>query len=177
MRDNLSINTEDGSSFVGDTPREQRVHMNSVKRSLKAGFMNLPRPENNFELLVPEDEDEEAAAGQTLSEEDAAERDARLERIRKEEEQKALARRSQAIQLGLPRPPNVDLQAVVEDLRAVPAVESELEKAQRLVDLEVAQLQSNWLKMTKCSASSKEKLKIACCHLFPHSPIYRNIFA
>ncbi|KAI0315862.1 pre-mRNA splicing factor component-domain-containing protein [Amylostereum chailletii] len=140
MRDNLSINPETGASFIGDTPRDQRLRTSSVKRSLKAGFMNLPRPENNFELLVPDDEEEDAVEGQVLSEEDAAERDARLKRIREEEERLELARRSQVVQFGLPRPPNVDLQALVEDLRAVPATESELEKAQRLVDLEVAQL-------------------------------------
>src|ERR1700734_427621 len=76
MRDNLSINPSDGYSMVGDTPREQRLRNDSAKRALKAGFMSLPKPENNFELLVPEDEqeDEEQANGSVLSEEDAAER-------------------------------------------------------------------------------------------------------
>ncbi|KAG5220741.1 MYB transcription factor [Salix suchowensis] len=56
MRDNLSINPADQTSFVGDTPREQKLRESSAKRALKAGFLNLPKPENNFELLVPDDE-------------------------------------------------------------------------------------------------------------------------
>ena len=41
------------------TPREnlrdKPLYSISDKRALKAGFMSLPRPENNFELLVPDD--------------------------------------------------------------------------------------------------------------------------
>ncbi|THH20937.1 hypothetical protein EW146_g494 [Bondarzewia mesenterica] len=124
VRDSLSINPEDRSSFVGNTPREQRLRAASAKRSLKAGFMSLPKPENNFELLVPDEEEEEGAAAveQVLSEVDAAERDARLKRLQEEEEKKALARRSQAVQLGLP------------------SADCRLGAAQRLVDMEVARL-------------------------------------
>lgn len=85
MRDNLSINPVDGFSTIGNTPREQRLRDNSAKRALKAGFSSLPKPENNFELLVPEeDEDGENLAGTTTAEEDAAERDAKLQRQREE---------------------------------------------------------------------------------------------
>lgn len=115
MRDNLSINPEDSYSMVGDTPREQRVRMSSVKRALQEGFRSLPKPENNFELLVPEDE-EEVEEGATLTEEDAAERDAKLKRQREEEERKALARRTQTVQRGLPRPPNVDVDSLLQKL-------------------------------------------------------------
>jgi pre-mRNA-splicing factor CDC5/CEF1 len=109
------------------------MRTDSTKRSLQASFQSLPRPENNFELLVPDDEDEnEAESGKVLSEEDAAERDARIKRRKEEEERAALARRSQVVQRGLPRPPNVDLERLVENLT--------LDPVQRLVDLEVAQL-------------------------------------
>src|ERR1700676_1471414 len=96
MRDNLSINPSDGYSMIGDTPREQRLRSDSAKRALKAGFMSLPKPENNFELLVQEDEEEEEDKIKdfALSEEDAAERDAKLKRKQEEEQRKALARRS-----------------------------------------------------------------------------------
>ncbi|KAF9496059.1 hypothetical protein BDN71DRAFT_1446773 [Pleurotus eryngii] len=118
MRDNLSINPADQTSFVGDTPREQKLRESSAKRALKAGFLNLPKPENNFELLVPDDEGGDGDVdGQTpMSEEDAAERDARLQRIREENERKALARRSQAVQRNLPRPANVDMAQLMNDL-------------------------------------------------------------
>ncbi|KAI0340146.1 hypothetical protein BDW22DRAFT_1431182 [Trametopsis cervina] len=138
MRDNLNINPEDGFSMVGDTPRDQRLHMTSTKRALKAGFMSLPKPENNFELLVPEDEEEEGQEGQVLSEEDAAERDAKIRRRQEEERRKELARRTLAVQQGLPRPPNVDVAQLLEQL----SIEEELPKddATLLIHSELAQL-------------------------------------
>jgi pre-mRNA-splicing factor CDC5/CEF1 len=140
MRDSLSINSED-RSFAGETPREIRMRVDSSKRSLQASFKSLARPENNFELLVPDDEGEEdAESGNVLSEEDAAERDARIRRRKEEEERGALARRSQVVQRGLPRPPNVDLERLLKDLSLVPAPEGEQEAAQRLIDLELAHL-------------------------------------
>lgn len=140
MRDNLSINPSDGYSVVGDTPREQRLRQDSAKRVLKAGFMSLPKPENNFELEIPEDEEEDdvRANGFAVSEEDAAERDARIRRVREEEQKKVLARRSQAVQQGLPRPANVDAEMLLQHL----SINDELasDEAQRLVDAELAQL-------------------------------------
>ncbi|KAJ7349423.1 pre-mRNA splicing factor component-domain-containing protein [Mycena albidolilacea] len=136
MRDNLSINPE-GFTPVGNTPREQRLRANSAKRALQAGFMNLPAPENNFELLVPEEEDEEEGMnGTALSEEDAAERDAKLKRLREEAERKALARRSQAVQRGLPRPANVDIGGLLQRL----SIGGEESEAQRLINKELAEL-------------------------------------
>lgn len=139
MRDSLSINPE-GFTAVGNTPRDQHLRTSSAKRALKAGFMSLPRPENNFELLVPEDEGDEGQNLDTsLSAEDAAERDARLQRAKEAEERAALARRSQVVQLGLPRPPNVDMEALLRRLN-IDEPESDLQAAQHLIDLELAQL-------------------------------------
>ena len=70
MRDNLSINPDDGFSSAVQTPRENRMRESASKRALRAGFMNLPKPENNFELMVPEDEEDEEARRPT-KEEDA----------------------------------------------------------------------------------------------------------
>ncbi|KAF7338529.1 Cell division control protein Cdc5 [Mycena venus] len=125
-----------GFTPVGDTPREQRLRANSAKRALKAGFMNLPAPENNFELLVPEEEDEEEGVTGALSEEDAAERDARLKRQREEAERKALGRRSQAVQRGLPRPANIDVGGLLQRL----SIDGEDSEAQRLINQELAEL-------------------------------------
>jgi pre-mRNA-splicing factor CDC5/CEF1 len=140
MRDNLSINPEDRSSFIGETPRELRIRTDSAKHSLQASFKSLPTPENNFELLVPDDEESDIEPGKVLSEEDAAERDARIRRRKEEEERATLARRSQVVQRGLPRPPNVDLERLIKDLSLVPTPESEQEAAQRLIDSELANL-------------------------------------
>jgi pre-mRNA-splicing factor CDC5/CEF1 len=141
MRDNLSINPE-GFASIADTPRDQRLHNNSAKRALKVGFMGLPKPENNFELLVPEDEEgtSDLINGMSLSEEDAAERDAKLNLMQKEVERKTLARRSQVIQLGLPRPADVDVRQLLQDLSMGEDDESEFAHAQQLINVEFVQL-------------------------------------
>ncbi|KAF7965506.1 hypothetical protein HWV62_43240, partial [Athelia sp. TMB] len=138
MRDNLSINAGDGYSSIGDTPRENRLRQNSAKRALKAGFMSLPKPENNFELEVPEDDEGDEEGQVSLSEEDAAERDARIRRLQEEEQRRALARRSQAVQQGLPRPPNVDVEQLLQSLAI--SDEPTSSEVQRLVDAELVQL-------------------------------------
>jgi pre-mRNA-splicing factor CDC5/CEF1 len=117
------------------------MRADSTKRSLQASFKSLPKPENNFELLVPDDDGEgESGSGKVLSEEDAAERDARIKRRKEEEERAALARRSEAVKRGLPRPPNVDLERLLKDLSLTSAPENEQDAVQRLIDIELAQL-------------------------------------
>ncbi|KAF8836877.1 hypothetical protein BDN67DRAFT_1071693 [Paxillus ammoniavirescens] len=138
MRDNLSINPATGMVTGGETPREQRLRADSAKRALKAGFMSLPKPENNFELLVPDDEEEEEKQGPMI-EEDAAERDARLKRVREEEERRVLARRSQAVQLGLPRPARVNVPQLMQDL-GTGEEDEELADAWKLINTELAGL-------------------------------------
>lgn len=138
MRDTLSINPATGMP-VGATPRDLRLRTDSAKRALKAGFMSLPKPENNFELLVPEDEDEDDATTGPISEEDAAERDARLKRIREEEERKALARRTQAVARGLPRPARVDIERLRGELN-VGEEDDDMAEARRLLSSEIADL-------------------------------------
>jgi pre-mRNA-splicing factor CDC5/CEF1 len=104
--------------------------------------MSLPRPENNFELLVPDDDANPTDETNAISlEEDAADRDAHLEHLREIEEQKALARRSQPVQLGLPRPANVDISRLLHDLN-MNDDGSEQAAAQNLVNAELAQLLS-----------------------------------
>jgi len=139
MRDTLSINPETGMP-VGETPRDHRLRADSAKRALKAGFMSLPKPENNFELLVPEDEDEEAGTTMgPISDEDAAERDARLKRMREEEERKALARRTQVVARDLPRPARVDVERLMEDLN-LEEEDNNMTEVRRLVNAEIVDL-------------------------------------
>lgn len=140
LRDTLSLNPSDAVSMIGDTPRERRGRHSSVASSLKAAFANLPKPENNFELLVPEDEEEDEGEDRVISEEDAAERDAKLKRRREEEERKALARRSQAVQQGLPRPARVDVEKLLQELSLADKDDSELGPALQLVDTELVHL-------------------------------------
>lgn len=109
LRDNLAIN-------VGgqDDTNAARI---TAQRTLKASFRNLPKPENNFELIVPENDIElEGAEGSNIREEDATERDARLEQLKQQEEQRLLARRSLVVQRDLPRPAIVDTVTLLQRL-------------------------------------------------------------
>ena len=140
LRDNLSINLEDYST-TGETPREYRQRMSSGKHTLKASFMNLPKPENNFELLVLDKEEAEGVDAEALpSIEDAAERDVKLKRMKEEEQGKALERRSQAVQRGLPRPANVNVTSLLTKLNMEDEDDDPTMAAQRLVNLELVEL-------------------------------------
>ncbi|KAK2467120.1 hypothetical protein APHAL10511_001378 [Amanita phalloides] len=107
LRDNLAINI--GKDGTDD------VHI-AAQRTLKAGFRNLPKPENNFELIIPESEEPESMEGSVPREEDAAERNARLDQLKREEEKIILARRSLVVQQQLPRPAIVDIVALLQRL-------------------------------------------------------------
>jgi len=139
LRDNLSLNPEDAISRIGDTPRERRARESAAARSLKSAFMSLPKPENNFELEIPEDEAEEEATPEE-SEEDAAERDARIKRKQEEERRKELARRSQVVQRGLPRPARIDIGKLLEELSLTDGGEDDYAVANRLVTDEMVRL-------------------------------------
>lgn len=121
MRDSLSINDENASIY-GATPREDRHRLNDVKRQLRAGFSSLPQPKNEYELVLPEEQEEVEAAGESaevaaaLRIEDRSEREARLKELRDKEEKAELERRSQAVKRGLPRPAEVDAAALLAQL-------------------------------------------------------------
>ncbi|KZT36988.1 hypothetical protein SISSUDRAFT_1120597 [Sistotremastrum suecicum HHB10207 ss-3] len=140
MRDSLSINSSDSFSQVGDTPRERRQIAKHARAALLAGLEELPKPENNFELLVPEDEENVDADGKPLTEEDAAEIDARNKRREEAEKQREIARRSAVVRLGLPRPANVDAARLLEDLSKDRFGDSLQAEAERLINIELVQL-------------------------------------
>lgn len=139
MRDSLSINPADGGMTpAGETAAQARRR---AKEALRRGFAGLPQAQNDFSIELPEEEPEPEAEP-ILSEEDAAERDARRQRLEEEEAKKALARRSLAVQKGLPRPTHVDLDRLLNELSlaSTPSGDTTADQAQRLVDFEFAQL-------------------------------------
>ncbi|GAA6002898.1 hypothetical protein JCM10207_001887 [Rhodosporidiobolus poonsookiae] len=151
MRDSLAINDENASAY-GATPREERHRQNDVKRQLRAGFSALPQPKNEFELVLPEDEEEAAQAEATSAEvaaamriEDRTERELKLKQLRELEEQKELERRSQAVKRGLPRPAEIDAAALLAqlDLEAQDPTaphDKARREAERLVTIEMIRL-------------------------------------
>ncbi|ORX34693.1 pre-mRNA splicing factor component-domain-containing protein [Kockovaella imperatae] len=133
-RDNLSIN--DGDSVYGETPREEKIRLAATRRALQAGFKNLPAPENNFELAEDEEEPEEEEPV-VMTEEDAAERDARLKAARELEEKLELERRSSVVKRGLPRPANVDVRTMFKLLNEAA---EDLTSAVQMINFEMANL-------------------------------------
>lgn len=58
VRDKLNINPEDGID-IGNTPAAHKMYQNSLKEQLKLGLSTLPQPKNDYEIVVPENEDED----------------------------------------------------------------------------------------------------------------------
>lgn len=109
VRDKLNINPEEGLD-VGSTPAEHRMFQMSMKDQLKMGLSGLPQPKNDYEIVVPENEDqEEPEQAQAQLVEDQADIDARKQEELKAKAAKELASRSQVIQRELPRPQDVNL--------------------------------------------------------------------
>ena len=135
-RDSLSLN-QNGTLVVASTPREIRQRDKSLRSQLQAQFAALPKPkETDWELELP-DEQAEPTSSQTLSEEDAAERDRRNNAIRELAERAEFKRRTQVVQKALPRPSNVNLDKMLKEAK-------ELEDPiQQLVSHEMALLVAN----------------------------------
>ncbi|KAK7206227.1 pre-mRNA splicing factor component-domain-containing protein [Myxozyma melibiosi] len=106
---------------------------------LKKGFSNLPKPKNDFEIVAPEEAEEEEEVSLAVQleeaelEEDAGERERKIKAIRAIEEERALARRSQVLQRGLPRPLLIDRKRLVSkaELESKDAVIAEIAKEYR----------------------------------------------
>ena len=128
-RDDLGINAAGGGVRL--------VRRRGGKSSI--GFEGLPAPVNDFAIMVPEDEDM-AANGTPAVEEDAAERDARLQREAEERKRKELARRSQSVQRALPRPVNVDSSRLARTLGETNTGSDAMAMATRLIQDEMVRL-------------------------------------
>ncbi|KXS12598.1 hypothetical protein M427DRAFT_101226 [Gonapodya prolifera JEL478] len=139
VRDQMGINTPGGASGFGDeTPRSVSGggalggRQSLIRQQLAGLFAALPKPKNDFEVVVPEKEEttedgEETpkqsrtgggkASGKKIIsnddamvglDEDAADREKRLALAEEEEEGRRLARRSAAVRKELPRPVDVE---------------------------------------------------------------------
>lgn len=134
VRDKLSINPEDGLD-VGDTPQAFRDYQRQLKEQLRQSLGSLPAPRNDYEIVVPEEEEHEVAPEATNSIEDQADVDARYAaelQAKREEEMRA---RSQAVQRDLPRPQEINT-AVLRPPHTDPPL-TELQKAEELIKSEM----------------------------------------
>ncbi|XP_023017292.1 cell division cycle protein 21 [Leptinotarsa decemlineata] len=110
VRDKLNINPEDGTVDVTTTPATQKMYQNSVRSHVKVGLSSLPQPKNDYEIVVPEHEDQEMPEqAQEQLVEDQADIDKKIQEEMKAKAARELASRSQVIQRGFPRPQEVNM--------------------------------------------------------------------
>ena len=132
IRDKLSINQEsDGfeeTAFVQYSQEEQ-------KNMLKQGFGSLPKPKNDYEIVVPENE--ESGGGDAPQNQDFIEDQADLDERREAElvrqREIELRKRSHAVQRDLPRP--FDINSTV--MRPKDSQLDSLQKAEELIKREM----------------------------------------
>jgi pre-mRNA-splicing factor CDC5/CEF1 len=118
---NVSATPRPGSTPLR-TPRDslalnQNYEVDDEKiaiQNLRRGLASLPKPKNDFELVLPDDAEEEDVMDVELSAEDAEERDRQLAQAQEAERQAALNRRSQVLQRELPRPRKVNAKPILE---------------------------------------------------------------
>lgn len=108
VRDKLNINPEDSLS-VSDTPAAYKHYQRQMKSSLREGLSSLPTPKNDYEIVVPDDDqEEEPSESASISVEDQADIDAKRIAAQKERQRQEMLLRSQVIQRDLPRPLDIN---------------------------------------------------------------------
>lgn len=134
LRDNFGLNRDESTSLIGgfDSSKEMKRAAQAARARLQQGFMGLPAPKNDFDIVLDEDQEEEEAQkangieNNVHVEEDEADREAKLAKLEEEERKKEFARRSQVVQRNLPRPANVDIEAMLRAIGPAPASNSDL---------------------------------------------------
>ncbi|ORZ30210.1 pre-mRNA splicing factor component-domain-containing protein [Catenaria anguillulae PL171] len=144
-RDRLGINTPrtDAGSSVAATPRDMRQRATAQRSQLRQALLALPRPKNDFQIVLPEEAPQGnahgGASGKAVRPMDMSEVDAQAAVKRAEERRVADELRSSAVKLGLPRPlqvPSAD--ALVAGSMYQPG--SALHRAERLVAEEMVKM-------------------------------------
>jgi pre-mRNA-splicing factor CDC5/CEF1 len=135
VRDKLNINPEDSMS-VTETPAAFKNYQRQIKSSLREGLSSLPAPKNDYEIVVPDEEqDDEEPEKTELSEEDQADLDAKRIAAENERKRQAMLLRSHVIQRELPRP----LEINTSMLRPSSEMQglTDLQKAEELIKQEM----------------------------------------
>ncbi|KAJ1964157.1 Pre-mRNA-splicing factor cef1 [Dipsacomyces acuminosporus] len=115
VRDELGLNTP--ANEVGSTPRERKAAGRGLRQQLAHKLASLPKPKNEFEIVVPEASAEEDAraggsGGRADAVEDQADIERRQEQKRAEDAQAELLRRTKCVQRNLPRPDTLPVEAL-----------------------------------------------------------------
>lgn len=136
LRDKLNINPEDGFN-VGDTPQALKQYQREMKAQLSAQLGSLPTPRNDYEIVVPDNMDDDMTGSSNAvgyDVEDQADIDARREAELREQAAKELRLRSQVVQRDLPRPAEVN-SGILRS--SADGQQNELQKAEELIKKEM----------------------------------------
>ncbi|KAI9206375.1 pre-mRNA splicing factor component-domain-containing protein [Polychytrium aggregatum] len=110
LRDQMGINTPLGSEHGFGDSYGGKARQNLIRKQLTEQFASLPKPKNDFEIVVPGKPSKEATAvstSQSKIDEDAFDIAQREKTRQDDERERALRGRSKPVQRDLPRP-NVD---------------------------------------------------------------------
>lgn len=136
VRDKLNINSEENMSIMG-TPLQVKNYQKQVKSSLRDGLAALPMPKNDYEIVVPEQEELEGAgdAEGGVSVEDQSDIDARLVEEFRKQRAAELRARSHVIQRELPRPFDINTSILrpVADMNSL----NEVQRAEEMIKAEM----------------------------------------
>lgn len=113
-RDHFALNQETGQ-LVGATPRDIRIHENTLRNQIRSKLSSLPKPkETEWELEELPSETAEPVAAAKYVEEDSAERDRQENEAREKAAQAEFRRQTQVYQRGLPRPSVININALLD---------------------------------------------------------------
>ncbi|RCH85330.1 Pre-mRNA-splicing factor cef1 [Rhizopus stolonifer] len=126
----LRQNTNFGNETPFKTPREEKTFQTQRKRTLLQGLSSLPKPRNEWEIKLPEMEQEQQEKSKKDTVQDMSDLEREMKETAEAEAQERAARRSMAVQLNLPRP------TVVPEL----SVDVNATEAEQLVQQELVRL-------------------------------------
>ncbi|KAG1677882.1 Cell division cycle 5-like protein [Nymphon striatum] len=137
VRDMLNINPEDNLEF--DPNQSSKSYQHEMKQQLKKVLSTLPSPRNDYEIVVPEQEQEKLSEEVSEMDTDYPEDSSDMEK-RKEEELQALRvkemkTRSQVIQRNLPRPSEINA-SILRPANTDPPL-TDLQRAEELIKREM----------------------------------------
>lgn len=136
LRDKLSINPEDSLGF--DDAQSAKQYQKESRDQLRKALSCLPTPRNDYEIVVPEDEQQqwqEDGMDERGFIEDQADIDAKKEAERQAQMDAERKRQSQSVQRNLPRPLEVN-SSILRPLNSDPPLTA-LQKAEELIKQEM----------------------------------------
>lgn len=134
VRDKMGINAEDDMDEAAYTKYAQQ----EMQADLKRGLAGLPAPKNDYEIVLPENEEMEVQDDSHRSDyiEDQADVDLQRMRQLEKEREEEFRRQSQAVQRDLPRPLDVNMTVLRPTHMQDPPL-TELQKAEELIKQEM----------------------------------------